>query len=460
MFSYLSKKFDKICDSIKGISLLDESSMKDFFEIVKSNLLDADVSLIVIDKIINTLKEKCIGIKLSKKITAEEFISKQFKDIVIDLLGGDSYTKKDLIFNLANNIITNKNNSPIIITFSGLQGAGKTTLISKFIYRLLKKSDKKINSNDIAVSSLDYDRPAGRKQLSILAEKFNIESLIYENINNAEDAAKNLVNDIKNKNKKILLVDLAGRTSLDSSMMNELKEVIKILNPNYNFLVMDSMIGQEGLSIAKDFSNVINFYGAIITKVDSEAPGGIILGLTTILNLPIKYISHGEKPDEFDIFNPIRATERLLGMGDIIGLAEIANTKLASEEELVITESIKRGDLNIDEYSSMIKMLNKMGPLKNLISMIPKSMLAGKGMNINSDMLDDMEKFNIKFEHMRTSMNPKERKYPNLILENPSRIERIRKGSGLTKDEIHKILEKYKSMRINMKNFKNQFGMF
>ena len=450
MFSFLSQKFDQIYDSLRGIKTIDENSMKSFFETIKYSLIEADVNYVIIDEIIELMRVKCFGVKVSKKLLPEEFVSKQLLEVMIEILGGRSYSKIDLLSKINNLIKQNIVDKPIIIALVGLQGSGKTTSISKLIYRLINKVNNNFNKKLIATVSLDYDRPAAREQLAILSEKLEIENIKCENASNALDAAKIAIEYANNKNIKILFVDLAGRVTTNESMMSELKQVSGILNTENIFLVIDSMMGQEGLSIAKEFSKIIKFYGAIITKTDSDAPGGIILGITKLLNIPIKYISRGEKPEEFDIFNPVRSSEKILGFGDIIGFAEAANIKIAEEEESLIRNSFKTGSLSATEYISIINALSKIGSMKSIVSMIPKDQTMSK---INNNHIEEMETINKTFKYLYNSMNKKERTHTDIILNNNSRIDRIKKGAGISTEDCKKVLDYYSHIRIKMKDF-------
>jgi signal recognition particle subunit SRP54 len=458
MFSFLSKKFNQICDSIKGISTLDSKSLESFFNMVKDVLIEADVHYFVIEKIIKDLETQCVNFKLKKDIKIEEFIAKKLQEVLIHYLGGKSIEKKDFILKLIEE--NRKKKKQTIVLLAGLQGAGKTTLISKLVYRITNKNKFSdfIKKEKVCTTSFDYDRPAARLQLKILSERLDVKCYFYEDENNSISASNRFIKDFKNDNKEVAFIDIAGRISLDNEMMNELKEIYSKVNPDATFVVVDCMMGQEGLNITKVFCESIKIDGAVITKVDSNAPSGVIFGITSILNIPIKYISTGEKPEEFDYFDPSRAVDRLLGHGDLLSLAEIANEKFGKAEEDVMKDSIKRGDLNIDEYLSILKMFEKFGPLKNIISMIPGSMM--NKASINDDQISDMEDMNKKFKYMRDSMTKKERKYPDLVYESKDRVLRIMKGSGLDEKTIYKILCHYKMVIVNMNDLYKRFGSF
>jgi signal recognition particle subunit SRP54 len=450
MFSFLTNKFYDVFDALRGISKLDEESLSIFFQKVKDNLIQADVPLKVIDILIDNLKKDCIGVKISKHLKADEYVSKKLFDTLIHLLGGINKTKKDFIHSFI--FKSNKfNKSPIIISVAGLQGAGKTTLISKLANRILG-FDFKINKADIACLSLDFDRPAAKEQLKVLSQNMGICFLEYDDVKNPIDLANKFKKDESVLNKKIIFTDVAGRLSNNKESMHELENIFKIINPDINFLVVDAMIGQSGVDIIEEFAKSIKFEGVIVTKIDSEAGCGVVLGIVSILSLPIIYSSYGEKPDEIEIFNPERAAGLILGNGDIIGMAEVASQKILKEDSQIVESAIKRGDITIDEYVKLLESIEKLGPMKNLISMVPRNMLVGG--NVSDEKIQLVEKGNKNFKAMRNSMTKKERRVPTLVVENQSRRMRISRGSGLSEKEVVILLEFYNAIKGQMKMMK------
>jgi signal recognition particle subunit SRP54 len=455
MFSYLSNKLEKVVDYLKGVEHITDESMQKVVSSIENALLESDVPNSAIESFIEDLKKRCIGTKISKKLKADEFVSKQLYDVLVDSLGGINQSNKDFIY-LKYEEHKKINTSPFTIALAGLQGVGKTTAIGKLIHHLKNKDCLRISENDIAVISLDYIRPAAREQLKILASQNNVDFFEFENSNNILEYTDLAFIKAKELNKKILIFDTAGRTSVDTNMTNELNQIWKKVSPNSGFLVIDSMSGQKGLDIAKTFSKEISFNGIIATKMDSDSPGGVMLGLSRDLKLPILYASTGEKPDEFEIFNPIRVARRILGIGDFLSLAEIAREKIVQSEEEIIKSAFKSGDLTINQYIKVLKMIEKMGPLKKVLSMMPRQMM---NQQISDEQLDFLETSSKNFRYMCDSMNKKEKRSPDLVYMNSSRRRRIALGSGLSEHNIELLLKQYRVMKEQMKGL-SKFSSF
>jgi signal recognition particle subunit SRP54 len=455
MFSYLSNKLEKIVDYLKGVENITDESMQKVISSIQDALLESDVPNSAIESFINDLKERCIDTKISKKLKADEFVSKQLYDVLVDSLGGINQGKKDYLHAKYEEAKKSGQN-PFIISLAGLQGVGKTTAIGKLIYHIKNKNYFNISEKDIAVVSLDYVRPAAREQLQVLSNQNNVDFFefkdskdIFEYIDKAKSKANQL-------SKKILIADTAGRTSLNENMISELEKIWKQLSPNVGFLVIDSMSGQRGLDIARTFSKNILFNGVIATKMDSDSPGGIMLGLSRDLKLSILYASTGEKAEEFEIFNPIRVARRILGIGDFLSLAEIAREKIVQSEEEIIKTAFKSGDLTIDQYIKVLNMIEKMGPLKKVLSMMPRQMM---NQQINDSQLAFLETSSKNFRFMCDSMNNKEKKSPDLVYINALRKKRIAHGSGLTEKTIELLLKQYRVMKEQMKGL-SKFSSF
>lgn len=453
MFSFLTNKLYEVYEKMKGITSLDEVSLSSFFQLIKNNLIDADVPLIIIDKVIANLKKRIIGVKINKHIQPGEYVAKEFYTVILHLLqSSQDNAKKEIIKNFITGAKQAK--KPFLLFLVGLQGAGKTTTIGKIIHIITNYPQKlALKNEDIGVFSLDYDRPAAREQLRIIAEKSKIEYLSIPHGENAIIGAQNLLDTIQKQHitKKIIIVDTAGRLTIDAKMMQELKEIYTILKPQELFLVIDAMISQEGIEIARQFTETIRCSGCIITKVDSDAPGGIILGLTSLLALPILYVTFGEKTTEIKPFDPVTAAKKLIGMGEILSLVKSAEEKIAQEEEKMLEEAFKRGDITIDEFIKIITVLSRLGPMKYLLSMIPKDMLGG--MQVDSSAISQIESFSKNIIIMSQSMTKKERSFPNLLLENQQRKKRIAQGCGMSIVSLEQILNLFFKMR-------NAFNMY
>lgn len=455
MFSFLTNKLYGIYEKMKGITVLDESTLTPFFAMIKNNLIEADVALDVIEKIIENLKKRIFGVKISKNILAGEYLAKEFYTVILHLLqSNQNNSKKEFLYHFINE--SKQSKKPFLIFLVGLQGAGKTTTAAKIIHLILEyKKQTHIQSKDLGVISLDYDRPAAAEQLKLVAESCGIDYIKTDKTKDAISAA-NILKESCQKNemqKKIIIVDTAGRLSIDTAMMKELKEVYTILKPKEIFLIIDTMISQEGINVARSFSETVPCSGCIITKVDSEAPGGIILGVTSLLSLPILYLTFGEKPSDIKQFDPVIATKKLIGMGEIVSLMKSAEAKMAKEEEKILEDAFKRGDITVDEFTKIINVLGKMGPLKHIFSMIPRSMIGG--MEVDNSTFSQIEIFHKTIMVLACSMTKKEKNVPTLLLNNNQRIKRISKGSGISVQQVEQSLNLFFKMRTGFNQFKN-----
>jgi signal recognition particle subunit SRP54 len=458
MFSFLTNKLYKIYDLMKGVNSLDEDALEKFCIIIKDNLIEADVPLSVIEKITDDLRKRVIGVKINRNIKPGEYLAREFYSVILHLLQNNNKegVRKEIIKNFV--LESKKSKKPFLLFVVGLQGAGKTTTIGKIIHSILHHNPKlSIVESDLAVVSLDFDRPAAREQLRLVAKSMKIESIIIDGVANAVDGARKLYNMISSQEvkKKIIIVDTAGRLAIDSAMMLELKEIYQILTPQEIFLIIDNMISQEGVSIAQSFVKTIPCSGCIVTKVDSDAPGGIILGLTTLLSLPILYVTTGEKPSDIKLFDPVTTAKRLIGMGEIFELVKMAERKIAKVEEDAIKESIKKGDINIDDFIKILDAINKMGPMKQIFSMLPKNILGN--IEISNDKMSEVEKFNKYIIVLSQSMTKKERSFPNILQQSEQRKVRIAKGAGIPFEIANNYIDLFFKMRSGFNAYKKFF---
>jgi signal recognition particle subunit SRP54 len=458
MFSFLTDKLYKIYDLMKGINSLDENSLNNFFLLIQDNLIQADVPLVVIDKIIGDLKKRVVGVKINRSIKPGEYLAREFYAIILHLLQSNNKEslRKDIIKNFV--LESKKSKKPFLLFVIGLQGAGKTTTIGKIIHAILHHNPKlSIFENDLGVVSLDYDRPAAREQLKLVAQALKVDSIFIDGAKNALDGAHKLYNMINNQEikKNIIIVDTAGRLVVDSVMMAELKEVYQVLKPQEVFLIIDNMISQEGVAIAQSFVKAIPCSGSIVTKIDSDSPGGIILGLTSLLSLPILYVATGEKPSDVKLFDPVATAKRLVGMGEMLELVQMAEKKIAQAEEATIKESIKKGDININDFITILNAINKMGPMKQIFSMLPKSVLGD--IEITNDKMSEIEKFNKYIIILSQSMTKKEKLFPNILQQSEQRKLRIAKGAGIPFAVTNKYIDLFFKMRSGFNAYKKFF---
>lgn len=413
MLKNLTSKFTSLIRNFVDKYKLTEFELETIIKKIRKILLDSDVSLDSVKYITSNVRSKFTGLEMSRKVSPGQLIIKTLYSEFIDIMGGLDPSK--LKFD-ANNLN--------VILFVGLQGVGKTTTVSKCSNWLKKKYKKKI-----LLVSCDIYRPAAIEQLKTLAEINNIDFFV-NNFTCVDDILNNSLIYAKINSYDCLLVDSAGRLHLDDFMTKELKNINNILKPSYVFLVVDGMYGQDVVNSSLYFINNLNVSGFIITKMDSDTKGGIVLSLTYSTKKPIYFIGTGEHLNDFDIFYPNRIASRILGMGDIDTLLEEVKENLKDIEQPM---SIENSNLNL--FKEQITYLLKLGGFKKVIEKLPSHNIG----EINNDKINDdvLKKMLIIID----SMTFKERKYPNII--NHSRKKRISNGSGCTLQDVNKLIKYY-----------------
>ena len=431
MFDGLNTKFEKIVQSIKGKAIISESDLQITLREIRIALLEADVSLIVVKDFINSVKEKIIGKEILKSVQPDQMIIKLVQDKLIEILGSEN--KK---INFSSTQLTK-------ILFCGLQGSGKTTSVAKLSNYLKKTSKKKI-----LLSSADVYRPAAQEQLSILAKEIETEfynhkilsplKIVSETI---EYAKKNLFD--------VVILDTAGRQVVNQELMNELKQIDKIFNPDETLLVADALTGQDAANVAISFSDSVNITGSILTRVDGDSRGGAALSIKTITNAPIKFIGIGEKIENFEPFHPERIAKRILGMGDIVSLVEKAAENIDKENMEDMAKKFAKGKFDLEDFSNQLKQMGKMGGVTGLLSMLPGVSKAQKLMAENK-VSDTMINKQIAIIN---SMTKNERADPDII--KASRKIRISKGSGTKVQDVNRLLKQFLQSQKMMKRMKS-----
>lgn len=405
---------------------ISEANIEEAIRDIRIALIESDVNVGVIKSFIAKVKEKSLGEKVVKSVNPSQMFVKIVHDELIDFLGSENSEIKLREPTRASNIV-----------LLGLQGSGKTTTAGKLAY-LLKRSRQAL------LVSLDVRRPAANEQLKQSALKAGV--AFYDRAD--EKDLKKIISGAKNFSKKhqynLIIWDTAGRAHMDVDLMVELKEIFNEIEVDESLLVCDSMLGQRAADIAKGFKEQVRIDGLIFTKFDSETKGGAVLSVKEIVGSPIKYIGTGEKIEDLGNFDAKRIAERMLGMGDIVGLVEKAQSLVNEEEALNLAEKLQKGEFDLQDYYDQMKQAQKMGSLSSILSMIPG--LGGKKLDI------DEKKFN-KTLYIIDSMTKKERRSPFII--NGSRKSRIAKGSGNTILEVNQLLKQYEQMRSVMRKMKN-----
>ena len=435
MFENLGDRLQKALDKMKGYGKITEENISDVTREIRLALLEADVNYKVVKEFVASVREKALGEEVSKSLKPGEVFVKIVKDELVSLLGGE---KADL----------NLKGNPATLMLVGLQGSGKTTMIAKLANMLRKKYKK----NPLLVAC-DVYRPAAIDQLKQLGRELNIE-VYEEGKGNPVTISENAIRYAKEKNYDYVLIDTAGRLHIDEELMEELKQITEKVRPDETLLVIDSMMGQDAIHVIEGFHGNLSLTGAILTKLDGDTRGGAALSIRHLTNVPIEFIGVSEKMDRLEEFYPERMATRILGMGDIMSMIEKAEAVIDQEEALKTAKKMKKGNFDLEDFLSQIHQIKKLGPLENILKMIP----GAKKMGLTSVKVNPKDMAHI--EAIIQSMTPEERKNPTIL--KASRKIRIAKGSGRSVEEVNRLLKQFEEMKKMMKmmqsgNFKMPF---
>jgi signal recognition particle subunit SRP54 len=433
MFENLQEKLEVALKRFRGQHKITEENISEAMKEIRKALLEADVNLQVINKFIEQVKSKAIGTEVKGTLMPEQVIVKIVNDELVELMGKKM---SDITF---------APKPPTIILVAGLQGSGKTTFCGK-----LAKNLRKRGRHPLLVAA-DVHRPAAILQLKQLAEQIKI-PVYSEESKDARAVSKNALDYARKFGRDVVIVDTAGRTTIDEVMMAEVADIAKIISPTETFFVVDSMIGQDAVTTAKAFNEALPLTGIVLTKLDGDTRGGAAISVLDVVGKPIKFISTGEKLDSLEPFHPDRIASRILGMGDILSLVEKAEQQFDEKEAQAMEEKLRKNKFTFDDFLEQIAMIKKMGPLKDLLGMLPGMDKQLKNVNID-------DKAFSKVEAIIHSMTKQERENPRLI--NGSRRIRISKGSGTSVQDVNNLLKQFEQMQKLMKNYvhgkKNRF---
>ena len=433
MFENLSDRLQGIAHKIKGYGKITEENIAPMMREIRLSLLEADVNYKVVKEFTNTVKEKALGEEVSKSLNPGDLFVKIVRDELQELLGGDN----------APLVIDKK---PTIAMLVGLQGSGKTTTIGKLGNFLRKKHSKKP-----LLVACDVYRPAAIDQLKQIGKELNIE-VYSEGKGNPVEISKNAIKYASDNGFDYILIDTAGRLHIDEELMDELKNISDEVNPHEILLVIDAMMGQDAINVITGFNEALKLTGVILTKLDGDTRGGVALSVRHLTNIPIKFIGVSEKMDGLTEFHPDRMANRIIGMGDVISLVEKVQDELDEEEALKAAKKMTKGNFDLGDFLGQLNQIKKLGPLENLIKMIP----GAKKMGIADAKIDPKQMAHI--EAIVLSMTPEERHNPDII--KASRKQRIAKGCGLSVTDVNKLLTQFEEMKKMMKAFgKNNFKM-
>ena len=432
MLEKITNTFSDVFRKITGKSTITEKNIEEAVEQIKIALLEADVNLRVVRRFVKSTIEEAKGEKVLRAVDPGQQFIKIVHDKICALLGDE---KKDLQLKGPDTLS--------IIVYVGLQGAGKTTAAAKLAARLKKEGRKPL------LAACDLVRPAAVEQLSVLGEKIGVE-VYKEDTKDAVKVAKNAVNFAKKNAFNTLIIDTAGRLQIDESMMDEIAQIKKAVNPDELILVADSMTGQSAVDVAKTFDEKLSLTGVILTKFDSDARGGAALSLKSVTGKPILFIGTGEKIEDFEPFHPDRIASRILGMGDVVSLVEKAQETIDLEEAEALQKKMASNDFTLQDMLEQLQRVKKMGPMESLMQMIPG--LAGQ---IGDQDIDTSE---MKMqEAIILSMTKKER--ANHLIIGPSRRKRIAKGSGTCVADVNRLIKQFEKTRLMMKKISRNKGM-
>lgn len=428
MFDNLQNRLEKAFKSLKGQGRITDLNVAETVKDIRRALISADVNFKIAKEFTDTILEKAQGQNVIKSVSPGQLLTKIVHDELVQLLGG---VKSDLFLS----------GSPTVILIAGLQGSGKTTFTGKLGNYLKSKG-----RNPLLVAC-DVYRPAAREQLKVLGKSTEVAVYSDDANTNPVDIASKAIKFAKDNNHNVVIIDTAGRLSVDQAMMQEIASLKGAVKPHEILFVVDSMTGQDAVNTAKAFNDVLDFTGVVLTKLDGDTRGGAALSIKEVVQKPIKFISTGEKMEALDVFHPDRMAGRILGMGDVVSLVEKAQMTIDAEEAERLSRKIAKSGFDFEDFLSQLQQIKKMGNLKDLMGMIP-----GVGSKIKD--LDVDEKSFKGIEAMIQSMTPEERAKPELL--NNSRKQRIIAGSGSNIQELNKLLTQFNQMRQMMKMMKNK----
>ncbi len=431
MFENLQVKLDKAFKTLKGQGKISEINVAETVKEIRKALLDADVSYKVAKDFTNEVKEKALGQNVMSSISPGQLMTKIVHDELVTLLGGTAAE-----INLKGN--------PCIILMAGLQGSGKTTFSGKLAAHLKSKGRKPL------LVAGDVYRPAAIDQLKVLGTQIEVPVYAESENKNPVDIARKAISQAKSQNLDTVIIDTAGRLSIDEQMMKEISQVKSAVDPSEILFVVDAMTGQDAVNTAKAFNDVLNFSGVVLTKMDGDTRGGAALSVKAVVDRPVKFISNGEKLDAITVFHPDRMANRILGMGDIVSLVEKAQANYDREEAERMQRKFNRNEFNFEDFHKQLQQIKKMGNLKDLMGMIPGVGKAIKDIDISDDAFKGVEA-------IIGSMTPQERQKPEIL--NGSRRKRIADGSGTTVTEVNKLIKQFEEMQKMMKSMNKMRGM-
>jgi signal recognition particle subunit SRP54 len=423
MFEALSDRFDGIFKRLRGRGRLSESDVDEVLHEIRLALLEADVNFQVVKSFQARVKERCVGIEVSEALNPAQQVVKIVNEELTATLGGETIR------------ITYASKPPTVVLMAGLQGSGKTTNAAK-----LARWFKQQGRNPLLVGA-DLQRPAAVEQLRKLGEQVGVP--VYSEPTDPVDVARRALDEARSTGRDVLICDTAGRLAIDEELMEQVRQISEVLDPRYTFLVVDAMTGQDAVNVAESFHATLELDGVILTKLDGDARGGAALSVKDVVGRPIAFASTGEKLEDFDLFHPDRLAGRILGMGDMLTLIEKAEDAFEQDEAEKAHQKLLDGTFTLEDFLEQMQAVKKMGPLTNIVSMMP-----GVPKELKDAEIDDREIGRI--EAIIRSMTPSERVEPALI--DGSRRTRIATGSGTSPSDVNNLVKQFKEMQKMLNN--------
>jgi signal recognition particle subunit SRP54 len=435
MFESLSTKLNTVFDRLRGRGALSETDVMEAMREVRLALLEADVALPVVKDFITKVRERAVGAEVLRSVTPGQQVVKIVNDVLVEALGGEGAVPLNI-----------NTPAPVPILMVGLQGSGKTTTAGKIALQLRTRERRKV-----LLASLDTQRPAAQLQLAQLAERAEVASLPIIQGQTPVQIAERAMDTGRREGFDIVILDTAGRLSIDEVLMAEVKAIRDATRPAETLLVVDAMTGQDAVNTARAFNDALGVTGIVMTRMDGDARGGAALSMRAITGAPIKLTGSGEKIDALEIFHPERVASRILGMGDIVGLVEKASDTIDQQDAEKLAAKMAKGKFDLEDYASQLRQIGKMGSLSGIVGMLPgmgkiKEQLAGA--NLDTTILK-------RQAAIIGSMTKKERQVPDII--KASRKKRIATGAGATVQEVNQLLKQFDQMTTKMKRM-NKLG--
>ncbi len=422
MFESLSDRFEGVFSRLRGRGRLGEAEVDETLREIRLALLEADVNFGVVKSLIARIRERCVGTDLSRSLSPAQQVIKIVDEELRGILGGEALR------------ITYASRPPTVVLLAGLQGSGKTTAAAK-----LARWFKQQGRQPLLVGA-DLQRPAAVEQLRVLGDQAGV--TVFSDPTDPVEVSRRSVQEARRLGRDVVVIDTAGRLTLDSEMMDEVRQVSTAVDPEYTFLVVDAMTGQDAVSTAEAFHATLELDGVILSKLDGDARGGAALSVRQVVGRPIAFASSGERLADFDLFHPDRMASRILGMGDVLTLIEKAERDFDADVAQKAAARLQEGTFTLEDFLEQMQQVKKMGPLSGIVGMIP-----GIPKELKNAQIDDGQLSHI--EAMIRSMTPTERREPSLV--NGSRRLRIARGSGSTTADVNALIKQFNQMQRMMK---------